>query len=79
MTAIVLNASSPSIIVVEESIHQDPEWYHYAGIVLALTSGLFIGSSFIFKKKGLLQTKSLYGDLGDGHQYLKNPLWWTGM
>ncbi|KAI9330886.1 magnesium transporter [Obelidium mucronatum] len=59
--------------------YETPGWYHYVGITLALTSGLFIGSSFIFKKKGLLDTKKDHGELGDGHQYLNSPMWWTGM
>ncbi|ORY53913.1 DUF803-domain-containing protein [Rhizoclosmatium globosum] len=57
----------------------EPTWYKYVGITLALTSGLFIGSSFIFKKRGLLDTKAKHGELGDGHAYLKSPMWWTGM
>ncbi|KAJ3326955.1 hypothetical protein HDU76_012481 [Blyttiomyces sp. JEL0837] len=57
----------------------EPEWYKAAGISLALSSGLFIGSSFIFKKKGLLDTKATHGEVGSGHDYLKSPMWWTGM
>ncbi|EJF65229.1 hypothetical protein DICSQDRAFT_152481 [Dichomitus squalens LYAD-421 SS1] len=48
------------------------------GIILAVTSGLLIGSSFVFKKKGLLRSqKGLVA--GEGVAYLKSPLWWTGM
>ncbi|KAJ3065974.1 hypothetical protein HDU98_010686 [Podochytrium sp. JEL0797] len=57
----------------------EPDWYKYAGVSLALSSGLFIGCAFIFKKKGLIDTKSLHGELGNGHQYLNSPMWWTGM
>ncbi|KAF8304905.1 DUF803-domain-containing protein [Clavulina sp. PMI_390] len=47
------------------------------GIALAISSGFLIGSSFIFKKKGLLASQ---GDhLGEGVAYLKNKIWWTGM
>ncbi|KAF8956664.1 magnesium transporter NIPA-domain-containing protein [Flammula alnicola] len=48
------------------------------GIILAITSGLLIGSSFVFKKKGLLRSQA-GGELGEGVAYLKSPLWWTGM
>lgn len=50
------------------------------GILLAVGSGLFIGSSFVFKKKGLLSAQKKSGSqIGEGHSYLKSPLWWTGM
>ncbi|ORX89611.1 DUF803-domain-containing protein, partial [Basidiobolus meristosporus CBS 931.73] len=39
----------------------------------------FIGSSFIIKKKGLLQSYATGGIPGEGHQYLKSKLWWLGM
>jgi hypothetical protein len=65
------------------------------GIILAITSGCLIGSSFVFKKKGLLRSQA-GGELGEGVAYLKSvsrilsallvpkveiskPLWWTGM
>ncbi|KAJ3094937.1 hypothetical protein HDU97_007433 [Phlyctochytrium planicorne] len=57
----------------------DPAWYKPVGITLALTSGFFIGSSFIFKKRGLLDSQRKHGEIGHGHSYLKSPLWWTGM
>ncbi|KAF8949585.1 hypothetical protein BGZ46_005078, partial [Entomortierella lignicola] len=37
---------------------------------------LFIGASFVLKKKGLLRSSAI---AGEGHAYLKSPLWWTGM
>ena len=41
------------------------------GIILAITSGLLIGSSFVFKKKGLLRSqKGLVA--GEGVAYLKS-------
>lgn len=46
------------------------------GIILAIVSGLLIGSSFVFKKKGLLRSQ---GVAGEGVGYLKSPLWWIGM
>ncbi|KAI0644678.1 DUF803-domain-containing protein [Trametes meyenii] len=48
------------------------------GIILAITSGLLIGSSFVFKKKGLLRSQEGLA-AGEGVAYLKSPLWWTGM
>ncbi|KAF5386074.1 hypothetical protein D9615_002686 [Tricholomella constricta] len=48
------------------------------GIILAVVSGLLIGSSFVFKKKGLLRSQ-VGGAAGEGVAYLKSPLWWTGM
>ncbi|RDX55216.1 DUF803-domain-containing protein [Lentinus brumalis] len=48
------------------------------GIILAVASGLLIGSSFVFKKKGLLRSqRGLVA--GEGVAYLKSPLWWIGM
>ncbi|TFL00467.1 magnesium transporter NIPA-domain-containing protein [Pterulicium gracile] len=48
------------------------------GIALAVGSGVLIGSSFVFKKKGLLQSQQ-GKEPGEGVGYLKSPLWWTGM
>ncbi|XP_074275645.1 putative magnesium transporter NIPA6 isoform X1 [Silene latifolia] len=50
------------------------------GLVLAVGSSLFIGTSFILKKKGLHRaaangTRAGYG----GYTYLREPLWWAGM
>ncbi|KAJ3058459.1 hypothetical protein HK102_010495, partial [Quaeritorhiza haematococci] len=57
-----------------------PTWYKYVGVSLALSSALFIGSSFVLKKRGLLDSNALSGTRpGDGFAYLKNALWWIGM
>ncbi|KAG8758755.1 hypothetical protein FRC14_007470 [Serendipita sp. 396] len=48
------------------------------GIILAILSGFLIGSSFVFKKKGLLASQG-DGKLGEGVGYLKSFMWWTGM
>ncbi|KAJ8453010.1 hypothetical protein Cgig2_014773 [Carnegiea gigantea] len=50
------------------------------GLILAVGSSLFIGSSFILKKKGLRRaaakgTRAGYG----GYSYLLEPLWWAGL
>ncbi|NXJ19522.1 NIPA3 protein, partial [Dicrurus megarhynchus] len=56
--------------------------YHlYIGLALAVGSSIFIGSSFILKKKGLLKladrgvTRAGQG----GYSYLKEWLWWAGL
>lgn len=60
-----------------------PPSYKIIGIVLALVSGVFIGSSFVLKKKGLLKSQQTVldkgGKVGEGHAYLKSLLWWSGM
>jgi len=48
------------------------------GVILAVVSGLLIGSSFVFKKKGLLASQKGH-TAGEGVAYLKSPLWWLGM
>ncbi|KAI0708954.1 magnesium transporter NIPA-domain-containing protein [Cerioporus squamosus] len=53
-------------------------WIQIIGIILAIASGLLIGSSFVFKKKGLIRSqRGLVA--GEGVAYLKSPLWWIGM
>ena len=49
------------------------------GLILALSSSVFIGSSFIIKKKGLklAALTGLRAGAG-GHSYLLQPLWWLG-
>eukprot|EP00795_Rhopilema_esculentum_P000925 gene925-10680_t len=53
----------------------------YKGLGLALSSCLFIGTSFIVKKKGLLRVASGSGSRAGqgGFAYLKEWMWWTGM
>ena len=51
------------------------------GVILALSSSIFIGASFIIKKKGLMiagSTGQVRASAG-GYSYLKQPLWWVGM
>ncbi|XP_043984808.1 magnesium transporter NIPA2 isoform X2 [Gambusia affinis] len=53
----------------------------YIGLALAISSSLFIGGSFILKKKGLLRLAkkgSMRAGQG-GHAYLKEWLWWAGL
>jgi len=49
----------------------------YIGLMLAISSSAFIGSSFILKKKGLLKINLRAGDGGYG--YLKEWMWWAGL
>lgn len=57
-----------------------PPVYKVVGIVLAVSSGLFIGVSFVVKKIGLLKANVKYDEeAGEGYGYLKNAWWWTGM
>jgi drug/metabolite transporter (DMT)-like permease len=57
-----------------------PPIYKVIGIILAISSGAFIGTSFVLKKKGLLKANVKYNEeAGEGYGYLKNAWWWTGM
>ncbi|XP_047330657.1 probable magnesium transporter NIPA6 isoform X2 [Impatiens glandulifera] len=50
------------------------------GLILAVSSSLFIGTSFILKKKGLQRAAACgLRAGGGGYTYLLQPLWWTGM
>ncbi|KAL6970973.1 hypothetical protein U1Q18_030652 [Sarracenia purpurea var. burkii] len=50
------------------------------GLVLALSSSIFIGSSFIVKKKGLKKAGATGIRAGSGgFSYLLEPWWWAGM
>ncbi|KAK1221274.1 hypothetical protein PQX77_015934 [Marasmius sp. AFHP31] len=48
------------------------------GIILAISSGLLIGVSYVVKKKGLIKSQA-GGVAGEGVAYLKSWLWWSGM
>ncbi|GAB0133451.1 hypothetical protein EsDP_00001858 [Epichloe bromicola] len=57
-----------------------PDSYKVIGICLAVGSGLFIGTSFVLKKVGLLRANEKYNEVaGEGYGYLKNAYWWGGM
>ncbi|KAH9552709.1 hypothetical protein CY35_09G080000 [Sphagnum magellanicum] len=50
------------------------------GLALAVSSSLFIGASFIIKKKGLKRAGATGIRAGvGGYSYLYEPLWWAGM
>ncbi|GAA0169760.1 secondary carrier transporter [Lithospermum erythrorhizon] len=50
------------------------------GLILAMSSSIFIGGSFIVKKKGLKKAgaSGVRAGIG-GYSYLYEPLWWIGM
>lgn len=57
-----------------------PPIFKAVGISLAVASGVFIGTSFVLKKTGLLRANVKYNEeAGEGYGYLKNALWWAGM
>ncbi|KAI5654130.1 hypothetical protein M9H77_31317 [Catharanthus roseus] len=50
------------------------------GLALAISSSVFIGSSFIVKKKGLKKAGANGTRAGSGgYSYLKEPWWWAGL
>ncbi|KAH0928872.1 hypothetical protein HID58_014599 [Brassica napus] len=50
------------------------------GLILAVSSSIFIGSSFIIKKKGLKKAGVSGPRAGEGgYGYLCEPWWWAGM
>ncbi|XP_043727230.1 magnesium transporter NIPA3 isoform X2 [Cervus elaphus] len=63
------------------SVSTENKYSLYIGLVLAISSSIFIGSSFILKKKGLLQLakKGVTRAGQGGHSYLKEWLWWAGL
>ncbi|KAM7326390.1 hypothetical protein ACRRTK_014868 [Alexandromys fortis] len=63
------------------SANVDNKYSLYAGLALAISSSIFIGSSFILKKKGLLQlaNKGITRAGQGGHSYLKEWVWWAGL
>jgi hypothetical protein len=51
----------------------------YVGLMLAVSSSLAIGASFVITKKGLNASMEKQGFNGDGFGYLQNPVWWAGI
>lgn len=51
----------------------------YIGLMLAITSTMAIGTSFVITKKGLMDAEEHHGFEGDGFTYLKSPMWWCGI
>jgi hypothetical protein len=58
----------------------------YIGLILAISSSIAIGTSFIITKKGLIDAGEKHAHAiphghgaADAYTYLRNPLWWAGM
>ncbi|KAH7107923.1 DUF803-domain-containing protein [Auriculariales sp. MPI-PUGE-AT-0066] len=77
MSSTTSSVASATSSASDGSLPQLPSSFKIVGILLAITSGLLIGSSFVFKKKGLLAAGPSATE--GGVAYLKSPLWWTGM
>ncbi|KAL8706584.1 MAG: hypothetical protein Q9201_000397 [Fulgogasparrea decipioides] len=79
-TTHVLSTAHELYARVDPKDEQRPQAYKAVGLSLAVASGLFIGSSFVLKKTGLLKANVKYKEeAGEGYGYLKNAFWWTGM
>ncbi|OAX39726.1 DUF803-domain-containing protein [Rhizopogon vinicolor AM-OR11-026] len=78
MSSSTASATSSVSASATSTSFQIPSSLKVIGIVLAVLSGVLIGSSFVFKKKGLLRSQAGQA-AGEGVAYLKSPLWWTGM
>ena len=71
------NSTNSPPIVVEDKIDQTSYW---VGVLLSVTSSIFIGASFIIKKKALLRLSKGGRRANDGgYGYLKDWLWWLGL
>lgn len=78
--AIYARANTTDAATSNPSTASRPPVYKAIGISLAIASGLFIGTSFVLKKMGLLKANEKYKEVaGEGYGYLKNAYWWTGM
>lgn len=51
----------------------------YVGLLLAMSSSLAIGTSFIITKKGLIDASDKHGFAGDDYSYTRSPIWWAGI
>ncbi|KAF9980876.1 hypothetical protein BGZ65_004569, partial [Modicella reniformis] len=60
----------------------DAQHDKYVGLMLAVSSSLMIGISFVITKKGLIDSTSRHGGHGSASEqylFLKNPIWLLGM
>ncbi|XP_015756368.1 PREDICTED: magnesium transporter NIPA3-like isoform X2 [Acropora digitifera] len=76
-----LSSSATSFSVVAEVSMKPDNSGFYTGLALAISSSVFIGTSFIVKKKGLLKVASSSGMRAGqgGYAYLREWLWWLGL
>ncbi|KAJ1552114.1 hypothetical protein HK405_012603, partial [Cladochytrium tenue] len=77
----MLSGSSNSSTIADAAASDEaPAWHKIVGISLAAGSALFIGASYVLKKRGLLDSNVKANEKpGQGYGYLKNPLWWIGL
>ncbi|CAK7206626.1 hypothetical protein SEUCBS139899_009426 [Sporothrix eucalyptigena] len=74
------NSTSNGTSTSTSSTDNRPASFKAIGIALAVSSGAFIGTSFVLKKVGLLKANEKYNEVaGEGYGYLKNVFWWSGM
>lgn len=74
------NSTSNGTSSTSSSTNDRPASFKVIGIALAISSGAFIGTSFVLKKVGLLRANEKYNEVaGEGYGYLKNVFWWSGM
>lgn len=79
-TAVGLSTAHELYTRADPATPDRPPVFKAVGISLAVASGLFIGTSFVLKKTGLLRANAKYNEeAGEGYGYLKNAFWWTGM
>ncbi|KAB1282206.1 Magnesium transporter NIPA3, partial [Camelus dromedarius] len=78
---VLYKGMNSSITNLSISASAENKYSLYVGLALAVSSSIFIGSSFILKKKGLLQlaNKGITRAGQGGHSYLKEWLWWAGL
>lgn len=66
----------------EQLASLDAQHDKYVGLMLAVSSSLMIGISFVITKKGLIDSTSRHsgqGSASDQYLFLKNPIWLLGM
>lgn len=54
-------------------------WHSTVGLILACSSGFFVGLSLILQKKGLIQTAAKSLESGTPVSYLTNTTWLFGL
>ena len=77
----VFNSTDMNTVKYQNSDTASSNRDFYVGLALAVSSSIFIGMSFIVKKKGLLRvsrTSSFRAGSG-GYAYLREWLWWVGL
>ncbi|CED82048.1 Uncharacterized conserved protein [Phaffia rhodozyma] len=80
VSATLTSATASASSAATSSASGQPASFKIIGLTLAILSGIFIGSSFVIKKKGLLRAQAKSGSIaGEGHAYLKDWVWWIGM